>query len=125
MDLWYTVEDLSLEFDDLPIDDDGNIKEAFLESVLKETQTFIMSYLRKMKTFKEDQPSQLVILEIKAAYLNVAHYRYSNKDHTLTEVTIERYKESLEYLREIAAGKVLLGELPEKVGLINRKLQRG
>lgn len=128
MELWYTIEDLSLEFDDLPVkevNDEEVIDTYFLNSVLTETQTFIMTYLRKMKTLKDDTPTPLVILELKSCYMNIARYKYSNKSNVLTQAIIDRYKEDVEYLREVAAGKVLLGELPTKVGLINRKLQRG
>lgn len=126
---WYTVEDIQLEFDDLPVkfDDQGIevIDVNLINSSLLDSQNLIMSYLRKMKTLRNDTPSDLVILELKSTYLEIARYKYNNKSNTLTELVIDRYKLALEYLREIASGKVILGEVPTKVGLINRRLQRG
>lgn len=126
---WYTIEDLELEFDDLPrkFNDQGQevLDVGLMNSALLDTQNLIMSYLRKMKTLQDDQPSELVILELKSSYMNIARYKYNNKSNTLTELVIERYKLELDYLREVAAGKVILGEVPKKVGLINIRLQRG
>ena len=129
MELWYTFEDVQLEFGkELPLVDDGTGQDVIdvnlIETALRDTQNLIMTYLRKMKTFKED-PSPLVILELKSSYLNIARYRFTNKSNELTDMIVERYKAEIEYLREVSAGKVLLGETATKVGLINRRLQRG
>lgn len=129
METWYTVEDIELEFDDVPLKTnestgEDEIDTLLIQSSLKDTQNLIMTYLRKMKTFKEE-PTPLVVLELKSAYLNITRYKYSNKSNVLTQIIIDRYKEEIEYLREVAAGRVLLGEVSTKVGLINRRLQRG
>lgn len=129
MELWYTLEDIQLEFGkDIPMIDDGTGQDIvdvnLIETALGDTQNLIMTYLRKMKTFKGD-PSPLVILELRSSYLNIARYKFTNKSNELTEMVVERYKAEIEYLREVSVGKALLGETATKVGLINRRLQRG
>lgn len=136
MELWITAEEFKLEFpnDFFPLldpdgPDDGPVDDASIESEIKTQQRKILAALRKagIEILEGEQPSEAVKYDVRDSLLNMTRYGVAGKvgSYSPTDYITSNYKEALDYMNEIKAGKALISDVPKRVGLINRKLQRG
>jgi len=127
MSEWITILDLINEYgeEDLPKkieDNDEVINELKVNESIVSSRLKIESYLRTAGI--EIPVSDSVKLEIRECTYNITRYFYSDYDGGMTEEIQKRYEMCIQYLKDIASGKVRLSSISNNAGIFNLKLFR-
>lgn len=96
----------------------GTLDESRVETALSDASRHIDSYLRLRRSVPvEPVPGVLV-----GACADIARFKLHD-DHAPDEVS-ERYKATIQWLKDIAAGKASLGEDDDSVASVGRVVRR-
>lgn len=125
---WININNLINEFgeDDLPkkyedeltVINELKVNESIISARLK-----IESYLRSAGV--EIPVIDSVKIELRECTYNITRYFYSDYDGGMTEEISKRYEMCIQYLKDIASGKVKLSSVSSSAGIFNIRLYRG
>lgn len=108
------VQDVIDEFDDreLPYTDvdnnnESHINESKIENAIMDAEQHISGYLRKVGIDISNITIQTK-QELRRHALNITRYYMSDSNGITTENITERYKDSVNFLKDIASGKAVL-----------------
>lgn len=129
MSEWITINDLVNEYgeEDLPKKynelDETVINETKVNESIISARLKIESYLRTAGI--EIPVTDSIKLELRECIYNITRYFYSDYDGGMTEEIQKRFETCINYLKDIAAGKVKLSSVSTSAGIFNLPLYRG
>ena len=129
MNEWITIQDLIDEYGeyDLPkkiVNDEEVINEVKVNESITSARLKIESYLRK-SGISLDPVSESTKLELRECIYNITRYFYSDNDGSMTEEIRARYETCIQYLKDIASGKVTLSSNADSAGFTFIPILRG
>lgn len=129
MSEWIEIEDLINEYgeDDLPKKYDVNQEEVInsvkVNDSIVSARLKIESYLRTAGVTIPVEES--VKSELRECIYNITRFFYSDYDGGMTEEIQKRFDSCIQYLKDIASGKVRLSSTSNTAGFFNIPLFRG
>ena len=119
MGSWIDKADLIDEYGeiDLPFKDDGAgnkiDNDAKIDSSILSSESIVKGYLKKANVIKYDDSNVEIALNaeqinfIRESLLSITRYYYSDNTGGEDQMIVERYKTSIEFLKDIAKGNII------------------